>query len=235
MQNRILALIYRILALAQMVICLYVNMGFYYEGKLNTHSLLFFTILSNVYVTLHFLALVIMTIVDLFKRGIRGYTTTHRFIRGSMNICITLTHLVYHWILVPDCRRRNLRVSPYFEIQSYPDLSAHYYSCLVALIDYFLFTPKNTYTLLEPIKWLGPVFVYAVFVMVRPYVSDTKVTELSRYPYFFVDVDMFGYPKVFAMMFGIFVLLTMLGYVFVAIDRVSFRNGKLTWEKVKKD
>ena len=226
LQYRILALIFRIFAFVQMSICLLLNMG-YYQKHFDSHSLNFFTILSNIWVTIHFFILILLTIKDMIKHGNKGYTTVHKFFKGSMNLSITITHLVYHWMLVPDLRKTGKQISPYFEIQSYPDLSAHYFSCALALLDYLLFTPKNQYTLDDPFKWLLPFFLYTIYIFVRPFISDTNLVEHSRYPYFFVDIDKFGLQRVFIMMFQVLLLIVAIGFVFVLVDNISLLYSKL--------
>ena len=61
-------------------------------------------------------------------------------------------------------------------------------------------------------KWLGVPLVYFIYLMIRGQI-------IHIYPYFFVDVDKYGFGMVMAFAVAILVFFAILGAVLVTIDR----------------
>lgn len=228
MENRIVALLFRVIATVQMVICIYCNVGFVTHGCFEPRKLIYFTIQSNIWLCAHFMILLFMTIYDLAKKGIKGYTNTPSVISGTINLCIFVTHFIYHWVLFPEFEKNGIKELDGIIIHSYIDYSAHYYSALLAILDYFFFTPKNTYKWYYPFCWSIVPYIYMVFIFILAPFIET-IEGGSRYPYFFMDIDKFGVQKVVLMILGLTGIVLILEYILVLIDKIDYKDGKFVF------
>ena len=99
-KNRFIALFYRVIFFLIGIITLIYDFGFF-NGIFKKTNLLYFTILSNLFCSLTFFGLIIKTILDIKKYGVRGSSSISPHIKGGVMLYILLTMSVYHFILIP--------------------------------------------------------------------------------------------------------------------------------------
>jgi hypothetical protein len=123
-------------------------------------------------------------------------------IKGAVTICVTLTFLVYHFMLAPTMftMDNQYALSP-------ANLLVHYITPLMVIADWLLFDKKGLLKKLDPLKWLLIPLAYFVFAVIRAQFTTFSFSD-SRYPYFFMDFDKFGAGRV-----GIYILFITIGYV----------------------
>lgn len=102
-----------------------------------------------------------------------------------VTVAICLTFLVYWCMLAPYLGLKYL-LTP-------SNVIVHGITPLLMLIDYFTFDRKIKLKKKAILLTLIPPIYYFAFALVRAEISTTRLTGGSRYPYWFIDVDMFGW------------------------------------------
>ncbi len=177
--------------------------------------LCYYTVLSNLVCFLYFAFLVIVQ-----------PARENALIKGAVTMCITVTGLVYHFMLTGVMEASVGAVSQTLLIGN---TLVHYVVPIGVVLDYFLFFPKGNYKPLHPLAWLALPFAYFVFILIRAEVSTATFTGYggqSRFPYPFLDVDAYGWSRVLLMVFAITVVFTALGYLSFVLDRLLGRTRK---------
>lgn len=191
-----------------------------YAGMAGTGSLkmlsFYYTILSNILCFVYFAVLLIAQ-----------RKKENALIKGAVTMCIAVTGLVYHFML--NGLMGTTAGAPLTAL-SVSNILVHYVVPAMVVLDYFLFMPKGQYKSLYPLAWLVLPYAYLVFAMVRAEVSSSTFTgfggTLSRYPYPFLDVDLYGWDKVILIVFAITVAFIALGYLAFVVDRLLGKKRK---------
>lgn len=178
----------------------------------------YYTMLSNMVCFLYFGYLVL-----------RRPEQENPMLKGAVTVCIVVTGLVYHFMLNGAMEAG---VGAVGEV-TFTDIAAntlvHYIVPTMTVLDYLLFAPKGAFRWWHPFTWIAAPAVYAVFVLIRAEVSSKMFAGFSgpsRYPYPFVDVDLFGFGTVLLMIAGILLAFLLLGYVLLGLDRLLGRKRK---------
>jgi hypothetical protein len=160
------------------------------------NSFAFFTIQSNI--------LVGLSCYLLFRDHVRE-STWFRALRLSGLVGITITGIVYHWLLAGLHELRGLALVG--------DLIVHSVVPLIAVLGFFLFGPRDTFSI-QTAK-LSMLFLawWGTFTLVRGEI-------VGWYPYPFIDVIDKGYPRVLINGVGIALLYALVAVVFVVIDEL---------------
>lgn len=176
----------------------------------------YYTILSNMVCFLYFAVLVVAQ-----------RKKENPLLKGSVTMCIAVTGLVYHFMLNGVMEANAEKVSP---VLLAGNILVHYVVPAMVVLDYFLFFPKGQYKSLHPIAWLVLPYLYFGFALLRAEISDTRFSGFggakSRYPYPFIDVDLYGWDKVLLIVLGITVAFLALGYIAYVIDRLLGKSRK---------
>lgn len=176
----------------------------------------YYTILSNMVCFLYFAVLVVAQ-----------HKKENPLLKGSVTMCIAVTGLVYHFMLNGVMEANAEKVSP---VLLAGNILVHYVVPAMVVLDYFLFFPKGQYKSLHPIAWLVLPYLYFGFALLRAEISDTRFSGFggaqSRYPYPFMDVDLYGWDKVLLIVLGITVAFLALGYIAYVIDRLLGKSRK---------
>ena len=142
-------------------------------------------------------------------------------IKGAVTIAITITGLVYHFMLNGAMEAGVGAVAKVTFMEVLANTLVHYVVPIMTVVDYFLFAKKGNFKWLYAFSWLLIPFAYVVFIMIRAEVSQTLFagfSGMSRYPYPFVDVDLYGFPKVALMVSVILLAVLVLGFILYGID-----------------
>ena len=216
--NRLFALIFRIVFIIGCGIGLYLNSGLP-SGKPAPYMLIFYTIQSNFLCLVFFTFLTIKTIMDIKKNGIRSSTVFFPHLKGAVTMTITVTFLIYHFVLTP----RFLEAGASYSILNWQNVLVHYFVPLGAIVDWLFFDKKVSLRWFDPILWLLIPISYFIFVLIRARLGGIIEIVQSAYPYFFIDVDLLGWLQVVKnaglLTFGFLIL----GYVIFLINRLSLK------------
>ena len=150
-------------------------------------------------------------------------------LKGAVVTCILVTGIVYHFMLNGAMEAGVGSVGEVSRMDIVANTLVHYVVPLMTLGDYLLFTPKGFMTRSGPALWLFIPIAYVGFAMVRPGFSDTMFAGFSgksRYPYPFLDVDLYGADKVAAMVILMLACILVLGFLLVGLDYVLGKINK---------
>ena len=222
-QNRIFALIFRIIILTGCGYGLSYFLGFH-EGQARWSTLVYYTNLSNLVCLLFYILLTAKTILDIKREGIKGTTMLLPHFKGAFVLMITITFLVYHLMLSGSGFAMADGITVQFSISN---ILLHYVVPIMVILDWFIFDRKNIFRWFDPLLWLIIPFVYFVFALIRAEFGGNLSGRNTRYPYFFIDVDALGWPGVMTYTAIIAVAFTLLGYLFFLIDKVQFKDKRL--------
>lgn len=212
-RNQKLSLFYKIIAA---FICFYgqliyvVNTGFsgwfYYTNQSNILCMIYF-LLAAIYIG------------SKMRKAKEPIVFLPRF-KGAIIMAITVTMLIY-WVLLHsgdfsmdgDGPRTmwNIMYTPI------PNHIVHTIVPLLMIFDWVLFDPKGSFKKVDPLIWLIIPYVYFIFAII---VAQTGYTYYgsSRYPYFFIDFDIYGFGGVMLNLVVLTGFFIALGYIVVLID-----------------
>lgn len=215
-KNRTFALIFRIFSAAIILFGILLSSGIL-VGRMQYRLLIYFTFQSNIWCLIFFVFLIIKTIKDIKNKGKAGLSNVSPLIRGEVMLSIILTHLIYHYLLAP----RKFKMNPNFRsstVYHTQDILVHYITPLLTVLDYIFFCEKNTFHALHPFFWLSLPFAYLVVVFIVAHFIPVIPTKKSRYPYFFIDVDLIGIQNVIKYLVGMGIGLIAFAYLLVFFD-----------------
>lgn len=177
--------------------------GFFYDNfKFDIETAYYFTYQSNILVIVYF----ILDIINLIKKKETFYP---RF-KGSVTTAITVTFLVYHFLLSPTADK-------YEGLAYLRNLIVHYILPIMTIFDYIIFDKKGIYKIIDPLLWLLLPIIYFAFAVIRARVGS-PFSDGSYYPYFFIDIDKYGLKTVLRNSFFIVLFFAFLGYIEYFID-----------------
>lgn len=218
-KNRIIALIFRCLLVLGCGMGLYLNSGLP-QGQFKPSMFVYYTILSNAVCFLFYIILSVKTGIELKKDGVKGITKLVPHFKGAIIMMIMVTMLVYHFILVPQAFSMNTNYI-YFSLSN---ILVHYFTPLMVIIDWLLFDKKNVYRWFDPLIWLTIPYVYFGFALFRAEIGGVLTGVNSRYPYFFIDVDVLGWGGVLKYVVVVSLAFIILGYFLYFIDKIRYKR-----------
>jgi len=190
-----------------------------FKGRINIICLSYYTIQSNMLV----LAYLIFAIIYMIRHWtVLSAETMSPFavVKGGVTYAITITALVYNFILSPTF---SMKAS--FTPHRWADCILHIYIPMFAIMDWLAFDHKPSYKILDPLKWqMIPIF-YFIFALCRAEIGGL-LTQTSRYPYFFIDIDKIGFPAVMRNAVILLMCFIVLAYIFYGIDVLLGRVNK---------
>jgi hypothetical protein len=97
------------------------------------------------------------------------------------------------------------------------DIALHDITPILYVLFWFFFVPKGTLRWSHPIYWLIYPVVYVLYCLARGAIT-------GRYPYYFVDVTLLGYPKALLNTVLLLIGFWIVSLIAVAIDRFAARS-----------
>lgn len=179
----------------------------------------YYTVLSNALCFLYFL---VSLVLNLRRLAHRQHTVTWRpRLEGAVLFAITVTLLVYHFMLRPPHPTRALNPD-YF---STLNIVQHYAVPFAVIFDWLLFAPKRRWRRTDPLSWVLIPFAYFIYILIRaPFAGDIAGTG-SPYPYAFIDIQMLGIRRVLLNVLLLTPAMILLAYLYYFLDRALFRLG----------
>ncbi len=171
----------------------------------------YYTVQSNLWVLIFFGVLLWFEI----KKRPWDYPWIRLF-KTMFTIGIFVTFLVYHFLLRPSLGTD----TGSFEVGGLNDLFVHYIVPIMTLLDYLIFDPKGK------MKWYSPLFNlirpldYVLYLLIYNLLGGrfTFGSSTSTYPYFFLDIDRFGFLGVLQWSVLILLLYLVLGFLLYFVD-----------------
>jgi hypothetical protein len=183
-----------------------IGSGHFYSYKLN-----YYTVLSNIACLIFFL-LAFKGSVGALTRGEKGFVYTPRG-KGFIVFGITVTMLIYHFMLAPD----DISAADvnFFSLEN---MLLHYVCPAMVILDWLLFDSKGCYHRFDPVLWLIPPFVYMGYALVRAQFADAIGYTDSAYPYDFLDVETLGWGGMLSGVGELVLIFLAIGYFYYIAD-----------------
>lgn len=189
----------------------------------NGTALNFYTLQSNLWVFILELVLLVLTIIEDVKQVsiIKEKMVVLKFV---MTVAILVTFIVYWSMLAPYVAQKN--------VLALSNVILHAISPILMLVDFLVFDREYTFKKNNVYLTIIPLLYYLIFAMVRAEISDTVFTQGSRYPYWFIDIDTFGWlgningPGVIYWAILVLIGVEALGFGLYKIYIVSEKNRK---------
>lgn len=115
-------------------------------------------------------------------------------LRYSLTLMIWVTHLIYHFLLVPDYKKKQ---GDGFKAEwsTFKNLDVHYVVPLLALLQWLVCADKAV-PLWATAAWLLIPLAYLAFAMIRAQIlGPNPKSGVFRYPYSFMDLDEQGVKR----------------------------------------
>ncbi len=210
-ENRYVSLAFKLILVAICAVGLYMNV-ILPEGVQISILLSYFTIQSNIFCLVYFAVAAAYCVMDIRNDGKIGTTTPFPRIKGAVVLAITITFLVYTFILNPGFSMTGEAAD------LIPNLIVHLIVPVMAIMDWILFDRKGNYQKYDPVYWLSIPLLYMVYIMIRAQIGGPFPND-SQYPYPFMDVDILGVGGTILSFVLLAAFFALLGYVFYFIDR----------------
>ena len=181
-----------------------------FSGKPDFSVLTYFTMISNMGCAIYYTAAAI--------RQPRNTATLLPGVKGALQLCITVTGVVYHAMLAGR-----------FEMQGTLALSNTLLHTVVPIavnLHWLVFDEKRCYTWKMALLWELAPLGYAIFVAIAVSLGAVLGPYGQAYPYYFMDpaqVGGIGMLLLIDTVMGVCFLI--MGLVFVALDRVLGRKA----------
>ena len=139
--------------------------------------------------------------------------------RGLAVVCISLTFLVYNFMLRPA----DFTIANMGNLKNISNLFAHYMVPAFVWIDYLLYTPKGGMKWYYPLIWLCYPLLYLAYIMLvyKP-IGGTFIVEgeVCKVPYFFLDTEILGIGGVTLWCLAIAAVILLLSYLILLLDKL---------------
>jgi uncharacterized membrane protein len=216
-KNRVISLIYKMVTAVMALAGILLISGF--PGRFSLSLLKYYTIQSTLLCQAIAILSAVHTAAQIKTSGRRGAATLLPHVKGAVTLGITVTLLIYQFMLADTpFSMTNINAGNFL---------VHLLTPVFVIFDWVLFDEKGHYDRWDPLRWsLVPIY-YLIFALVAAPVGVTYFGG-SRYPYFFLDVDVLGVGGVAFYVIMIAVAFFALGYMVVALDHWLGRFKKQT-------
>ena len=171
--------------------------------------LLYYTVLSN-------LLVMIFTGYLLWKmrrEGDHWQSSSLLRLKGGITMSIMITCVIYHFMLAPLTK-------DFYRLENF---LCHYIVPLWFLVDTIIFDKSRQYKCFDPIVWTVLPLLYMGFAILNGFVlkMDVPNAKDSPFPYFFLNVNKYGWGFVFRWAAIIFVAYMVSGYLFYLVKNIK--------------
>ena len=173
-----------------------ITAGLFRGGSFRPHALRTFTYQSNIFFVIGFLCMVLLY---------KNHEKLRNYIFISVLMAITVTGLVYNFVLVPFARAPVV-------FSDFENFATHALSTILALINYFLFETKGKVNIRCVLaSMVFPALYWVVFVSIGGIIDF--------YPYFFMNPNIVGWPMVFVWFGVLLTVFALLGFLLILYDK----------------
>ena len=185
-------------------------------GRIRPGMFCFYTNQSNLLVVLYELSLFTAW---LFHADAVSRLLAAPNVAMAVAACIWITHLIYHFVLVPWIRRTGGTFADSAEERT-GNILVHYVTPLATLLQWLLWANKSTLNVWSAVWWLILPLCYFAYAMLRAKTGKPIGRTDLLYPYPFLDYPSLG-PKKFWLGIGrLLAFYFALGLVLVGIGRL---------------
>lgn len=212
-KNQLISLGFKCLLIVICIWGLYLNSGLP-NGNFVPQMFCYYTIQDNTAVLLFELYAAFKILSSFSNQNSRTITVLPK-IKGALIMMLLYLFGSYHFFLLPQV----LAVVPDYKICTIDNMIVHYIVPCLIIVDWLLFDEKNNLHWRDPMIWIVIPILYYVFVLLRAEWGDILYGTGSRYPYNYVDADIYGIETVLKNMIISIVWYFICGYIIVAADK----------------
>lgn len=183
-------------------------------------SFLYYTVLSNVLCLVWMVWSAIVTVRDAEAKGWYGYSTPSARGEAAVMEAITVTMLIYLFVLAPALFTQPGAYQPF----TLTDNLVHIVTPVLVIVDWLLFIPKGEIKPYDPLLWALIPYSYLAFAFI--YSAAGGRFDGNTVPYPFMDASVHGVGGVIAWIVGLTVALVGVGYGYYGLDRLLARVGR---------
>lgn len=209
-RNKNASLIYKIILCIIGILSIIMTTGIL-DGSFNPKVFTMFTTLSNIFCILYFIMDIIHILINYRAKNISNIFPAYKY---AATLAVMLTFGVALLVLKMGVNFDSFTNASF--------LGVHFIIPLMALGDWIIFDKKGYIKKHEPLLWL--IFPSLYFIVAEVYAligEGFGVTEGSKYPYFFMDIEELGFLKVLSTSLLMGVGCLVVGYIFYFIDHVQ--------------
>lgn len=179
-------------------------------GRIRAGMFCFYTNLSNLLLIVYQLFLFLACFRP--SGALYGFLADVR-VSCSMALCVWVTHLVYHFVLVPDAKRRGKKFADFGG--NFGNICVHYAAPLLAVFQWLLLADKTGLSYACALWWLLLPLLYTAFALLRARGGRPIGHTGLVYPYPFMDLARLGWRKFLLSCLGMLGLFFLLGCLLV--------------------
>ncbi len=157
-------------------------------GRLRPGLFCFYTALSNLLVVIYEFALFTAW---LLRTGPVLRLLTAPGLALAVTVCIWVTHLVFHFALVPYIRRTGITFIDSSQ-GHLGNILVHYIAPLLTLLQWVLLADKSGLGVRHALYWMVIPLCYLVFILLRARTGRPIGNTGLLYPYFFLNLPTLG-------------------------------------------
>ena len=198
------------------ILGLVLQSGLPQTGKLRPGLFCFYTSLSNLLVVVWELALFAAWVLR--ARAALSLLSAPG-VALAMTVCIWVTHLVFHFALVPYIRRTGISFVDSSQGRL-GNILVHYVTPLLTLLQWILLADKTGLSVRHALWWLVIPLSYLVFVLLRARTGKPIGDTELLYPYFFLYLPTLGVKKFCRNVAVLLVIFFALAMLLVGVSRI---------------
>ena len=183
-------------------------------GHIRPGFFCFYTNLSNIWILLY---QILLFFAGFSPEGALWRVLTDVRVSTGMTLSIWVTHLMYHFVLVPDAKKRGKRFSDFGA--SFGNLCAHYITPALVLAQWLFLQDKTGINLWSAVCWLVLPLLYSVFALLRARTGKPIGHTKLIYPYPFLDLEHLGVKRFCLVFLAVLAFFFILGCVLVFIGQ----------------
>ena len=213
MKERKVSIIFKLLVVISLLAGILLNM-------VHTTSisaiLSYYTLQSNIVCLIMFLGIMIAI---MSKNNYRT-NSIYYLLKGGTIMAILITGITYQIALAPNNFYMDISYTMRTE-RYWANLLVHVISPILVLLDYVLFDEKGNFKYYYPIIWLFLPLSYVIYVYSYSARGGSfyGIGGSREFAYIFLDYNQIGYSGVFKSIIIIAILILLVSYFFVFLDR----------------
>ncbi|MDR0697461.1 MAG: hypothetical protein LBF68_08035 [Christensenellaceae bacterium] len=214
--NRITAIVFRGVAIILCLFGLLDGMGLF-SGGTNATALLYYTNQSNILVLGMFIVLIIFSLKDVTKNGIKGSSSYCERATGIIMLTISVTMIIFWLVLAPVMIAGGMGTS---YMLSFANLQLHLITPLLIIIDYFVFEKPGMMKKQDPWYFAAIPLLYLIQATILGFsgvvYSTLENGEVQHFPYYFLDYNTLGWKV------GVYIVVVLIFFVSLAYGLLFF-------------
>lgn len=172
------------------------------------YGLLYFTLLSNIFCFIFYFVTLFLKLFNKLKKN-----NIYYIFKSMMVMSMSITMILYYIMYI------NGNVGVYeghFLVSSF----LHLISPLMVIFDYIIFGKKGVTNKKYPFAWSMSLIIYCLLVIIYCMLGGTFGE--SKYPYDFMNIEKYGFMRVFLVNVFIYILFIVYGFFVQYFDhRIS--------------